>query len=87
MKKQIKPRYFMTLRKETMTEEIGWRLVLANPLLSALTILLSASFNILLPISNVLSLISLSLWKGKLGFMSSNGFGVAVGEDGLDKRK
>lgn len=61
MKKQIKPRYFMTLRKETMTEEIGWRLVLANPLLSALTILLSASFNILLPISNVLSLISLSL--------------------------
>jgi hypothetical protein len=56
--KNIKPRYFMMLRKETMTEEMGWRLAVAFPLLSAFTIVLSASFNILLPIANVASSLS-----------------------------
>lgn len=44
------PRYFMIWRKETMTLDMGWSWAEANPLFSALTIVLNASFNILRPI-------------------------------------
>lgn len=40
----------MTLRKEDMTVEMGLSSTIDLPLLSALTIALNASFNILLPI-------------------------------------
>jgi len=46
----------MILRKEDITVEMGFKSTVALPLLSAFTIALNASFNILLPISLSLSL-------------------------------
>ena len=50
-KRRSVPRYFMILRKEDITVEIGFNSTVALPLFSAFTIDLNASFNILLPIS------------------------------------
>lgn len=50
MRRMDLPRFFMILRKDDMTVEIGCNSTVAFPLLSAFTIVRNALFSIILPI-------------------------------------